>query len=284
MSSFKRITPSDIIISPYVANKTWGFSYDNYVENGINVYTGINYTSSFTLNSPTSSGQYNQLVYDSINHLYYQSYSGSLLDSGSLISSIYYEDAQNMGRPSGSYYNYLDTTFGVKTFPSGSDAEIRVISIPKEKYGSKIKPGSFNLIAVDYSAYDDTYGNIIETSAGSYIGNIFYEHGMIIISEVDYLYLTGSQIEFKGEHVIYEQTVKCNIKDYEFNYSFNPTTLNNIEKSEVKAFATGSIFQPYMTSIGLYDDACNLLAIGKFGKPIPISPNTDTTVIIKLDL
>lgn len=284
MSSFKRITPSDIIISPYVANKQWGFSYNDFADNGINIFTGINYTGSFTLNSPSSSGQYDQLVYDVVNHLYYQEYSGSLLDSGSLMNSIYYEDARDMGRPSGSYYSYLDSTFGIKTFPIENEAEIKVISIPKGKYGNKIKPGTFKLDAVDYSAIDDTYGNIIEIDGNTNIGNIFYEHGIIVISGVDYLYLTDSNIEFKGEHIIYEQTVKCIIRDYEANYTFNPSTLSNKDTYEVKSFVSGSDFQPYMTTVGLYDDACNLLAVAKFGKPIPISPNTDTTVIIKLDL
>ena len=48
-------------------------------------------------------------------------------------------------------------------------------------------------------------------------------------------------------------------------------------------FATGSSFHPYATSLGLYSDNNELLAIAKFGKPIMISPNTDMTFVVKYD-
>ena len=42
-------------------------------------------------------------------------------------------------------------------------------------------------------------------------------------------------------------------------------------------------FSPYITTVGLYDEQQNLLAIGKLAQPLPSSPTTDTTIIINID-
>ena len=49
-------------------------------------------------------------------------------------------------------------------------------------------------------------------------------------------------------------------------------------------YATGSYFAPYITTVGLYDDFQNLLAICKLSQPLQTSTTTDTTIIINLDL
>ena len=121
-------------------------------------------------------------------------------------------------------------------------------------------------------------------------------------------------ISFKNEHIIYENEVRCLIKESDFNLSYNPTllisgsqyivtgsngyTLTGSIDSTIKNFATGSLlipvsgsvsgatsgyFHPYATSLGLYSDNNELLAIAKFGKPIMISPNTDMTFVVKYD-
>lgn len=94
---------------------------------------------------------------------------------------------------------------------------------------------------------------------------------------------TGSvNLFFLNEHVIYEKVIKCTVKDYEFNLSYNPTLC--ISGSNVKDFVTGSDFHPYVTTVGLYNDSNDLIAIGKFAQPVPMSPDTDMTYIIKMDI
>lgn len=104
-------------------------------------------------------------------------------------------------------------------------------------------------------------------------------------------------LSFQNEVVIYEQNVICHVKDNEFNLSYNPTLLksnimsgsNFISQSlatplpEVKDFATSSYFEPYVTTIGLYNEQNDLLAVAKFAQPIPISQNTDMTFVIRYD-
>jgi len=109
---------------------------------------------------------------------------------------------------------------------------------------------------------------------------------------------TGSfSIAFQNEMIIYEQNVICHVKDNEFNLSYNPTLLQDNLFSgsgfmtqslstplpEVKYFATASYFEPYVTTIGLYNEQNDLLAVAKFAQPIPISQNTDMTFIVKYD-
>ena len=48
-------------------------------------------------------------------------------------------------------------------------------------------------------------------------------------------------------------------------------------------FATGSYFSPYVTTIGLYNESYQLVAVGKLAQPIPISLYTDTTFVVNFD-
>lgn len=272
MSGFKNISPSDIIVSPYVANKQWGFNYLDYLDNGILIYSG----------KKDSTDQTEKSVYNIVNHLYYQSFSGSRLDSGSLMRSFSYQDAEGSTKPSGSYYDYSDKTFTLKTFPSQSGSEIRVISIPCDLYGSKIKPGTFYMSCSQYICTDDKMGNIINTFTSESLGNIYYSHGLAVLSGS--VNLTGSRLEFKNEHVIYEKTIKCSIKDYEFNYTYNPSTFNSSGSSEVKSFISGSDFQPYITTVGLYNEWNQLVMVAKLGQPLPMPDKTDLNILIKIDV
>lgn len=97
---------------------------------------------------------------------------------------------------------------------------------------------------------------------------------------------TGSfNINFRNEHTIYENFVKCTVEESEYNLSYNPTLLSDKTNvsSSVVAFATGSEFRPYVTTIGLYNEQNELLMVAKFGKPMPISSETDMTFLVKYD-
>ena len=117
-----------------------------------------------------------------------------------------------------------------------------------------------------------------------------------------------TSIKLKNNHVVYENFIKCTVKDYEYNLSYNPTLLSgsqgvltaysssvggnvvyinsgsNTNYGILKVFTTGSDFSPYVTTVGLYNDAQELLAIGKMVAPMPLSNTTDTTFLIKYDL
>ena len=63
--------------------------------------------------------------------------------------------------------------------------------------------------------------------------------------------------------------------------SFNITTKNGDVYSD---FATGSYFTPYVTTVGLYDDDKELLAVGKLSTPTEISKFVDTTILVNFDM
>jgi hypothetical protein len=93
------------------------------------------------------------------------------------------------------------------------------------------------------------------------------------------------KISFKNEHTVYENEVRCLIKESDFNLSYNPTLVQgNYNSGSLKSFATGSNFYTYATTLGLFNDNNELLAVAKFGKPIMMSPDTDMTFVVKYDI
>ena len=221
----------------------------------------------------------------------------------------------------GRYFNYLQTTLSYpKYFPTASEDIIGVISIPSRLFGDYIQPKSFTFTAPSGSLRDDGEGNILDET-DDIVGNIFYYHGLItIVSEqaagygfVTYgtaiyggaagdndsilNYITASNVtcSFSSSYKIHETQYKCTIRENEFNFSQNPSLSSGSTSisSSIGIFytlgqyltdnVTGSYFSPYVTTVGLYDEYQNLLAVGKLAQPLPVSPTTDTTILINLD-
>ena len=93
------------------------------------------------------------------------------------------------------------------------------------------------------------------------------------------------KLSFTNEHTVYENYITAHVKENEFNSTYNPSlrlTSSNAY-SEIQNFATGSDFQPYATTLGLYNDDNELLMVAKFGQPVPISVETDMTFMIRYD-
>tara|TARA_R110000868_G_scaffold319981_2_gene580957 strand:+ start:35 stop:1039 length:1005 start_codon:yes stop_codon:yes gene_type:complete len=219
------------------------------------------------------------------------------------------------------YFNYLQTTLSYQRyFPTGSGDIIGVISIPSRLFGDYIQPKSFVYTTPSGSLIDDGEGNIIDENL-EIVGNIFYYQGLITITTSNPIgygfvtygntlyggqegdntsileYVTGSNItcSFSSSYKIYETQYKCTMRENEFNFSQNPSLSSgstSISSSMGIFFTpgqyladnvTGSYFSPYVTTVGLYDENQNLLAVGKLSQPLPVSPTTDTTILINLD-
>jgi len=189
MSSFKKLSKADVTTVPYAANKQWVLPYScpSISNNYFNIYKGTYITGTFSPNNfitdPITNGQYERLIYDSINHLFYQKYSGSL-DTGSLMFDINTYQSASQQRPTSSYFDYNINPNLVKNFPTGVGDGIRVLAINQDIYGSKILPYSFNLSSSAYYITDDGNGNIY--SGSTHIGNVFYAHGLAVITNPDY--------------------------------------------------------------------------------------------------
>ena len=91
-----------------------------------------------------------------------------------------------------------------------------------------------------------------------------------------------NKISFKNKYTVYENEIVCTVDAGEFNMSQNPTITSD-DSGSLRDFATGSIFQPYATTIGIYNEANELLLVGKLGQPIPMTNETDITFVIRYD-
>jgi hypothetical protein len=285
MSSFKKLNKSDVTVVPYAANKQWTFNQSNYSTYST-VYKGTNVTGSFdVIHDPITAGVYERLIYNEVNQLFYQTYTASL-NTSSLASSLYYESASQQ-RPTGSYFMYNDSDILVQSYPSSSNSNIRVLAVNQSVYGNKILPNTFRLTTVDHNILDDGYGNLYDTLfTNSHAGNIYYAHGLIVITDPNYQLVFNDlfTVSFKNEYIVQENEVRCLVKESDYNLSYNPTMVSgSYDSGSLKDFATGSDFHPYATSVGLYNDNNQLLAVAKFGKPILISPHTDMTFVVKYD-
>jgi len=73
----------------------------------------------------------------------------------------------------------------------------------------------------------------------------------------------------------------CRAHHNEFNYSTNPTYLNN-SKIRVKTNASDNPVS-YITTIGLYNDNNELMAVAKLSEPLKKTPDVEFTLRVRLD-
>jgi hypothetical protein len=231
MSSYKKLSKADVTNVPYAANKQWNFTYSSSLNDSyMVVYKGKKETFNIT-GSITTNGQYQSSIFSSINHLFYQSYSGSLLNTGSIMFNANTYQSASQQRPTGAYFDYNTNPLLIKNFPTGANAGIRVLSINQDIYGSKILPYSFRLSSSLYYIIDDGNGNLYDAKGEvddyiltnyisqsyfvdappdlTHVGNIFYAHGLAIITNQAY---TSS----------FPRMEQCSF--YEFNGNKTPST------------------------------------------------------------
>lgn len=122
------------------------------------------------------------------------------------------------------------------------------------------------------------------------VGNIFYTHGIAVINQteelVDLLNASkgyASTLNWQATQHIYTHNYRCRVREQDLNYSQNPS-IKSGSNGDIYSFATGSYFQPYVTTVGLYNDSNELIAVGKLGQPIPKSRYNDMTFVITLDI
>ena len=322
MAAFKQFNSQDIIVSPLEVNKSFTFSGDSELSASnvdVNRFLGknLNFTSSTNSETGFNSGSLilsQSSVYDNIKQLYYSNYLTSSFGDDAITASVLLGSEPSgdvLIGPNGSngrYVNYLQSSLTQsRYFPTDYSAQILVFSIPSKLYGDYIQPESFNLqfnedpstVEEDIGPItDDGNGNLISASIN--VGQIFYPHGIAVLTnnlwgsmglDLENLY-EGSNItaSFSSSYTIYETQYKCTIDESEFNFSQNPSIISSSITDNVTTssgilydFATGSYFSPYVTTVGMYNNDHELLAIGKLAQPLPTSQTTDTTILINID-
>jgi hypothetical protein len=188
----------------------------------------------------------------------------------------------------------------------GASTEYRVNS-PAGDYGILYATGS----AMD--AVTSTHTASIDGNTYWYAGLLFYQAGIAVLTGSvfgsqlatpisDYYagtgiedVLTGSTIDTIGDslrhrisNIQFNNTTElnstvyfCRINHNEFNYSSNPTYLEN-SRIRIKTQATDEPLA-YITTIGLYSDNNELLATAKLSEPLKKSASNEFTIRARLD-
>lgn len=121
------------------------------------------------------------------------------------------------------------------------------------------------------------------------VGNLFYDNGFAVLTHPKYMNLfdgaSNVYVDYYNTHLITENEYQCTMTEDEFEFTTNISArkIPFSDNEDIANFATGSNFKPYITTVGLYDDNGNLLAVGKLGQPIKASSETDTTFVIRFD-
>ena len=288
------------------------------IENNVTHYTQNLTTSSLGIQSikivsASALALDNNLNYwDSLNVLFYTS------------GSNVYRNEHKFGRPSSNLS--IQPTKGEQFLTKYHGyTQISIIQIPSQYYGEKIKEGSFKYTDINNSSSldttikpiikDDGFGNLYATNAyhsqsntnasssDNYVGNIFYDKGLAVITEtgswsgsVNYSSLaTNYDLRFDSHHTI--TTLECDVTllptEYNLttNYSIRNVLSTDSEPLDLgtpfiaKEF-TGSAFQPYITTINLYQDGDYDTPViqATLPKPVRKSDKINTRFKIKLDL
>ncbi len=123
-----------------------------------------------------------------------------------------------------------------------------------------------------------------------FVGNVMHEHGIVTITHPSESYKNIAQnctASFKNSFDIMENSYTAEIKRGEFNFTMNPSILKQSaegkRESAVASFITDTDWDPYITTIGLYDDSARLLAVGKLSRPLRKDDGYDTTIEVRFD-
>lgn len=299
MSAFKRLNKQDVYLTTYTAHKPWAVSGSDFDTYGIETFQ--------------ATGEY----LTSLQQLYYPSKTNTEIVSHSYDyysqTTLFFSESRNLN--TGSYIISIPKTlFGTHIKP-GARLDARVTQVQEELYvstsywASDYTDDTFIIsLGDEFNLLDDGEGNLYQSGSSPrrYVGDIVYPHGMIIVTDPEYIEIfNDTQITnfyFESSHPIYTYNIHCRLRDSEFNYTYNPSALSSsyrevynnegeiynqsakVADGGLNSNITGSEFTPYISTVGLYNDANELIAVGKVGQPIPKSTDTDMTFVIKLDI
>ena len=248
----------------------------------------------------TAKLEYSNNVTGSVNHIVFQK-TGSLIelyvDSTKIDSTSIPKD--------GNFQNDADIFIGSYGIDSNKDGRAGIEATVDEFF---IFNKALTQKEITQLAFTGSENTMITNTNN--VGNVFYEHGIIVLSDPRpkygtkqykmfndrvYNYISGNTepgllskfyLEYNSTVTLYEHEYVCKLKEDEFNFTSNPTIRrnNDLNSPMPKEFVANPSFSPYMTTIGLYNQYGQLLAVGKLGTPIKKRDNVDLAIIVKFDM
>tara|TARA_Y100000361_G_C11138388_1_gene333510 strand:+ start:462 stop:1550 length:1089 start_codon:yes stop_codon:yes gene_type:complete len=359
--SFKNLEPEDILISAFEVHKT--FTVTN-VDSGSGVYSipiikgsdsnlyGWN-TDDSDSKTISSSVFYKVPNYYTINSLYYRDITQMAGDIDYIVGVPTASEAVIEYTKTRHLYDTVDNSFTMKLrrpYTRQLHDTATVISVPQELYGESISRDSIRLTddstASTIILQDDGYGNLYDIAfsssysrrspdsnrSGSVVGNVFYDDGLIVITDTGSYSTVGTgeasdgfSLKFDSTQTIHEREYVCKVSENEFQHT-NNRSLKSGQSSSVAFFgnkytddiyknsiydsypydltgfstssykneqyeigteligeATHSEFATYVTTIGLYNNSNELVAIGKTAKPIKNDKEMALTFVVRFD-
>lgn len=192
---------SDVITTPIKLKYTSSYDCGTAGDVGIFVLNGVN-------GPVTVTGSVSQetLNYKSVKQLYYSNYLTST-NNTKLLSGSYPASATGFDDSLQSSAAFGTSDADVRFFPTGSNAGVRVLSIPRSVFGEQISRRSFYMSSSAHVIVDDGNGNLINATNLPYVnnqyylptftdwyvyepalhvGNIMYRQGIVVITNPDY--------------------------------------------------------------------------------------------------
>lgn len=263
MGSFKSLKRSNVFLTDYLSKKSWTITGSEFESRGIRILTwksgSLPY---YPKEDEKVDGYYPQLAYQEA-------------------KQAYFDGMQSDGSVSGSRDLNLQTTITISTSRK-LETEYTVISIPKSCFGINIDESSLEL-NVQGTRLTDREG-ILRDSQGITVGDVVYNQGLIIIRNLSYTSslisslkaLDNVSLKFRSVKPIFTYNIDCTVFDREFNKTYNPSATEELQDNPD--------FTPYVTTIGLYNAANELMAVAKLSKPIKKASNVDMTFNVSLDI
>jgi len=197
----------------------------------------------------------------------------SLTDNSAYVSSVVFNEA-------GRVYQLISGSSGVKVTGSNTTAD-----------GYSLYSGSYGWLLPDVGAIVLNSKALAGTTVGGGI-NLTYSGSISATASVNetpmgYLYRAISASLSSGFKLNSQETISSNYafvrpKSSEFNYSENPSYISG-STGEVLYSDFINSPQTYITTIGLYNDSNELLAVAKLSRPLLKNFTKEALIRIKLD-
>lgn len=302
----KRIKPQDFSIRPFKAYKLWELDQSS---NGIKVFRGVEETASVFISESVSRthGVPKRSMFDSINQMYYKNQTNyeiigqkgryaenirTIHNFCNVISipGIYFGEEIKPGT-----VQVVDTMTG-RTYVDDSKGNLVDNATSSMQVGNVIYPHGLVIGTHTGSLYSESFAGDFEVqfraTSTIYETEIFIEarenefnvstNPTAIVSDT-----TSRWNGFIKKRGWYDVPGEGEIfYDLNFTSSYNPSKFGGFGDYTISSSIdpTGSFLAPYITTIGLYNDDMDMVAVAKLAKPIKSLPDWPVNFIIRLDV